>query len=133
MLTFAVSWLRGFGRLAAGVRVRTVFWSLCFLGSFGTLGCGPGNLKPSELTPRELQVQVFEKGKLPSCTLYEELGIIEVESGSSFTPGTFESSLAKLRRIAAERNATGLLLISHSNDGKIDKASATAMRCLARS
>jgi hypothetical protein len=101
--------------------------------SIAAPGCGPGNIKPSDLTPREMQVQVFEKGKLPSCTLYEELGVVEVESGSSFAPGTFESSLAKLRRAAAERGATGILMLTHTTDGKIDKASGTAMRCLPRS
>ena len=88
--------------------------------------CGPGNLKPSELTPRELKVQIFEKGQLPSCTLYEELGVIEVESGN------FESSLAKLCWAAAERGATGILMLSHTTEKKIDKASGTAMRCLPR-
>jgi hypothetical protein len=105
---------------------------ICLSGGLGlSTGCGPGNIKPSDLTPREQQVQVFEKGKLPSCTLYEELGVVEAESGG-FTPGTFESSLAKLRRAAAERGATGILMLTHTNDGKIDKASGTAMRCLPR-
>ncbi len=90
------------------------------------VACGPGNLKPSDLTPRELKVEIFEKGQLPSCTLYEELGVIEVESGN------FDSSLAKLRRAAAERGATGILLLSHTTEKKIDKASGTAMRCVPR-
>ncbi len=101
-------------------------------GALGLVACGPGNLKPTELTPREQQVQIFEKGQLPSCTLYEELGVIEVESGTSTTPGTFESSLAKLRRGAAERGATGIFMISHTVERKIDHASGTAMRCLPR-
>ena len=99
----------------------------------GAMACGPGSIKPTDLTPRERQVQIFEKGQLPSCTLYEELGVVEVESGSSFTPGTFESSLAKLRRAAAERGATGILMLSHSIEKKLDRASGTAMRCLPRS
>jgi hypothetical protein len=107
--------------------------SVWLCGGLCLVACGPGNIKPSDLTARERQVQIFEKGQLPSCTLYEELGVIEVESGGSFTPGTFESSLAKLRRAAAERGATGILMLSHSTEPKIDKASGTAMRCLPRS
>lgn len=114
-------------KLAYSSRVAAWFFCGLFISACGLSACGPGNLKPSELTPRELQVQIFDKGQLPSCTLYEELGVVEVESGN------FESSLAKLRRAAAERGATGIFLLTHTTEKKIDRASGTAMRCLPRS
>ena len=84
-------------KLASSFRVAAWLGCGLYLGA-----CGPSNLKPTDLTPREQLVQIFDKGQLPSCTLYEELGVVEVESGS------FDSSLAKLRRAAAGSTAPDL-------------------------
>lgn len=108
-------------KLASSFRVAAWLGCGLYLGA-----CGPSNLKPTDLTPREQLVQIFDKGQLPSCTLYEELGVVEVESGN------FDSSLAKIRRAAAERNATGIFLLTHTIDKKIDRVTGTAMRCLPR-
>jgi hypothetical protein len=111
-----------------------VFFGVIATGLLGLSACGPGNLKPTDLSPREQQIELIDTGKLPGCTRYEDLGPIEVESGSSMTPGTMESSMAKLRRAANELGATAVLLISHTAPGKstgsIDRAKGTAIKCL---
>ena len=111
-----------------------VFFGVIATGLLGLSACGPGNLKPTDLSPREQQIELIDTGKLPGCTRYEDLGPIEVESGSSMTPGTMESSMAKLRRAANELGATAVLLISRTAAGKstgsIDRAKGTAIKCL---
>jgi hypothetical protein len=96
------------------------------------LGCGPGNLRPTELTPKEQQVQLFDNGEAPTCTLFEDYGPITVESGSSMTPGTFASSKAKLQRAAAELGATAVRITTHNVSGKIDRATGVAIKCIKR-
>jgi len=123
------------GRRSSLVPVlRVFFFGVIATGLLGLSACGPGNLKPTDLSPREQQIELIDTGKLPSCTRYEDLGPIEVESGSSMTPGTMESSMAKLRRAANELGATAVLIISHTAPGKstgtIDRAKGTAIKCL---
>ncbi len=111
---------------------RSIARALVVLPVLSALACGPGNLRPSELTPKEQQVQLFEKDEAPDCTLFEDYGPITVESGSSLTPGTFDSSKAKLRRTAAEMGATSVRITSHTTVGKIDRATGVAIKCLKR-
>lgn len=111
-----------------GNRAR-VLWVLSLLAA---VGCGPGNLRPTDLTPKEQQVQLFEKDEAPDCTLYEDYGSISVESGTSLSPGTFDSSKAKLRRAAAELGATSVRITAHTTVGKIDRATGVAIKCLKR-
>ena len=123
------------GRRSCSVPFLGVFFfGVMATGLLGLSACGPGNLKPTDLSPREQQIEIIDTGKLPSCTRYEDLGPIEVESGSSMTPGTIESSMAKLRRAANELGATAVLLISRTAAGKssgsIDRAKGTAIKCL---
>ena len=40
---------------------RSIARALVVLPVLSALACGPGNLRPSELTPKEQQVQLFEK------------------------------------------------------------------------
>ena len=92
------------GRRSCSVPFLGVFFfGVMATGLLGLSACGPGNLKPTDLSPREQQIEIIDTGKLPSCTRYEDLGPIEVESGSSMTPGTMESSMAKLRRAANDQ------------------------------
>lgn len=113
-------------------RVRSVVLALAMLPVLQLLGCGPGNLRPTELTPKEQQVQVFDNGEAPNCTLFEDYGPISVESGSSLSPGTFESSKAKLKRAAAELGATSVRITTHNVVGKIDRVTGVAIKCLKR-
>ncbi|HND12352.1 MAG TPA: hypothetical protein PKL17_19595 [Pseudomonadota bacterium] len=98
----------------------------------GVLGCGPGNLRATDLTPKERDVQLFENGEAPNCTLFEDYGTISVESGTSLSQGTYESSKAKLKRAAAELGATSVRVTSQNTAGKIHKASGVAIKCLKR-
>ena len=116
----------------AGTVGRSITKALVVLPALLAIACGPGNLRPSELTPKEQQVQLFEKDEAPDCTLFEDYGSIAVESGSSLTPGTFDSSKAKLRRTAAEMGATSVRITSHTTAGKIDRATGVAIKCLKR-
>jgi hypothetical protein len=94
-------------------------------------GCGPGLLHTAELTPAERQVRIIEQEKGPPCTLYEERGTIEAES--SLAPrGSFESTQNRLRRTAAERGASLVLLQAHSTRNGVDYARGLAIRCLPR-
>ena len=95
-------------------------------------GCGPGNLRPTSLTPQEQAVQLFENGEAPNCTLFEDYGPISVESGSSLTAGTLESSRAKLKQAAAALGATSVRVTDQKMDGKIHRASGVAIKCLKR-
>lgn len=106
--------------------------ALLLLSLLGIVGCGPGNLRPTDLTPKERDVQIFENGEAPNCTLFEDYGSVSVESGTSLSPGTFESSKAKLKRAAAELGATSVRITSHSVVGKMDKATGVAIKCLKR-
>lgn len=105
---------------------------LALLSLGGLWGCGPGNLRATDLTPKERDVQLFENGEAPNCTLFEDYGTISVESGTSLSAGTYESSKAKLKRAAAELGATSVRVTSHNTAGKIDKASGVAIKCLKR-
>ena len=89
---------------------------------------GPGNLHPSELTGAERAVKVYHQGEKPPCE-YDELGIVEATSGSSFEMGTYESSLARLQREAAAKDASGVIVIDHSKNQMADQATGKAIRC----
>lgn len=125
-----VSKLPVLGQVIGSVRsLARVLWVVPLVAA---VGCGPGNLRPTDLTPKEQQVQLFEKDEAPDCTLYEDYGQIAVESGTSLSPGTFDSSKAKLRRAAAELGATSVRITSHTSVGKIDRATGVAIKCLKR-
>lgn len=114
---------------------RIVSRLLCTVFTVATLvvaGCGPGNVRPSDLTPRERSIKLYDPGTLPECTLYEEYGQVTAESGTSFTPGTYESSAARIRQLAAERGATAVILQSHNKQGDIDRLVGTAIKCMPR-
>ena len=108
-----------------------VCWSALGLLLFAS-GCGPGHVRPTELSPKERAVQIYENGASPNCTLFEDYGSITVESGSTFTPGNLESSKAKLQRAAAELGATSVKLTSQSMLGKIHRATGVAIKCIKR-
>ena len=100
--------------------------------AFG-LGCGPGLLMTRDLTPGESQVRIIEQGQTPPCTLYEERGTIEAESSSpSGAAAAYESTLNRLRRTAAERGASAVMILLHNKRDKVDYAKGVAIRCLPR-
>lgn len=97
------------------------------------LGCGPGLLLTRELTSVESQVRIIEQGQTPPCTLYEERGSIEAESSSpAGAAAAYESTLNRLRRIAAERGASAVMILIHTKRDKVDYAKGVAIRCLPR-
>lgn len=111
--------------LAAGV-------GLLGLVAFG-LGCGPGLLLTRDLTPGESQVRIIEQGQTPPCTLYEERGSIEAESSiPSGAASAYESTLNRLRRMAAERSASAVMILVHTKRDGVDYAKGVAIRCLPR-
>jgi hypothetical protein len=92
------------------------------------VACGPGNLRPNDLTPRERAVVVYHKGQTPECQ-YDELGIVEATSGTAFAMGTYESSVAKMQQSAAARGATGVIVLDHSKNQMADQTTGMAVRC----
>lgn len=96
-------------------------------------GCGPGLLLTRELTPVESQVRIIEQGQTPPCTLYEERGSIEAESSiPSGSSSAYESTLNRMRRIAAERGASAVMILVHNKRDGVDYAKGVAIRCLPR-
>jgi hypothetical protein len=101
-----------------------------------SLGCsvvvascfGPGNLDPKDLTDKERSVVVYHQGQKPPCA-YNELGTVEATSGTSVSMGTYESSVAKMQQQAAERGATGVIVLDHSKNQMADQTTGMAIRC----
>jgi hypothetical protein len=92
-------------------------------------GCfGPGNIRTTDLTEVERGVRVYHKGKQPECP-YDEIGTVEATSGSAFSMGTYESSVAKMKREAAKLGATGVIVLDHDKNGWADQTTGTAIRC----
>ena len=89
---------------------------------------GPGNINPKDLTDRERAVTVYQVGQKPDCK-YVELGTVEATSGTSGTMGTFESSVAKMQRAAAEKGATGVIVLDHNKNGMADHTTGMAVQC----
>jgi hypothetical protein len=89
---------------------------------------GPGNMNPADLTARERAVRVFRLGERPDCE-YTELGTVEATSGTSWEMGTYESSLAKMKRDTARLGGNGVMLTDHFKNQMADRTSGTAIRC----
>lgn len=94
----------------------------------GFLGCGPGNLDPKDLTDAERAVKVYHDNEKPECA-YDELGTIEVTSGSAAEMGTYASSVAKLQRDAAALGASAVIVTGHSKNQMAHQATGLAIRC----
>ncbi len=90
--------------------------------------CGPGNIRANDLSDTERSVEVYHQGTKPSCQ-YQELGIVEATSGTAFEMGTYESSVAKMQQQAAERGATGVIVLDHSKNRMADQTTGMAIRC----
>jgi hypothetical protein len=92
-------------------------------------GCfGPGNLDPADLSEAERAVRVYYQGQQPPCP-YDQLGIVEGESGTSVSMGTFQSTLAKMQRETARRGGNGVIVMDHTKNGVLDQATGMAIRC----
>lgn len=106
-----------------------IAFPVALLGILSLGGCiGPGNIRSSDLSAKERAVRVYPQGQKPNCS-YDELGIVEATSGSSFAMGTFESTVARLQQQAAERGATGLIILDHSKNHAADQGTGMAIRC----
>jgi hypothetical protein len=109
--------------------MRSSFRGWIVFASFALGGClGPGNVKPTDLKANEQAVRVFYQGEKPDCS-YDRLGTVEATSGSAFSMGTFESTVAKLQREAAKKGANALLVIDHSKNQMADQATGMAILC----
>jgi hypothetical protein len=104
---------------------RAASFSACLL---LLTGCGPGNLDAQELSHAERAVRVYHQGQRPECK-YSELGTVEATSGTAFTMGTYESSVAKMQRAAAAKGATAVLVLDHSKNQMADQTTGMAIRC----
>ncbi len=112
------------------VLIRYVVISLgitaCML---GIIACtGPGNAEPKDLTAAERAVRVYQQGQKPECP-YTELGTVEATSGSAFSMGTYQSTMARLQKEAAALGATGVIVLDHSKNQMADQATGMAVRC----
>ena len=92
--------------------------------------CGPGNIEAKDLNHAERAVRVYHQGQRPECQ-YDELGTVEATSGTAFTMGTYESSVAKMQRAAAAKGATGVLVLDHAKNQMADQTTGMAIRCRA--
>ncbi len=89
---------------------------------------GPGNLSPRDLTSKERAVNVHHNNDKPECD-YDELGMVEVTSGTATEMGTYSSSVAKLQREAAAMGASDVIVLDHSKNQMADHATGMAIRC----
>ena len=97
--------------------------------SLAVAGCmGPGNADPKDLTDAERAVRVYQQGQKPDCP-YTELGTVEATSGSAFSMGTYQSTMARLQQEAAALGATGVIVLDHSKNQMADQATGMAVRC----
>jgi hypothetical protein len=76
-------------------------------------------------------IHVYYQGQKPDCP-YLELGVVEVASTADFFGtelGTFEASVAKLQRSAAQKGATAVLILDHGKYRLSDYATGMAIAC----